>query len=209
MPEVEAVIDARGKLDPLSSDKLEIGAVLEVEIALKTSTEADATLELEVKAGLEMRDGNSAVLMLTVLILDRPDKVNITPDNAGPGSMVNASDVRSVTCGEEPDMELDATPEIDAALDPDKVDSVTGSVKEAAMLVCVLGGPFAPDDPFELSAAAVPDRRSAVDTEENAEASDMNVGVRDSPEKCSSDTLLDGRFELNADVGVETPIREL
>ncbi|KAG6043332.1 hypothetical protein E4U39_004677 [Claviceps sp. Clav50 group G5] len=81
--------------------------------------------------------------------------------------------------------------------------------EEVAMLVCVLGGPFAPDDPFELSAAAVPDRRSAVDTEENAEASDMNVGVRDSPEKCSSDTLLDGRFELNADVGVETPIREL
>ncbi|KAG6024753.1 hypothetical protein E4U40_003064, partial [Claviceps sp. LM458 group G5] len=102
---------------------------------LKTSTEADATLELEVKAGLEMRirleaapgnevgvvcepragvdseadvDGNFAVLMLPVLILDRPDKVNTTPDNAGPGSMVNASDVRS---------------------DPDKVDSVTGSVK--------------------------------------------------------------------------------
>ncbi|KAG6043330.1 hypothetical protein E4U39_004675 [Claviceps sp. Clav50 group G5] len=132
MPEVEAVIDARGKLDPLSSNKLEIGAELEVEIALKTSTEADATLELEVKAGLEMRirleaapgnevgvvcepragvdseadvDGNFAVLMLPVLILDRPDKVNTTPDNAGPGSMVNASD------------------------DPDKVDSVTGSVK--------------------------------------------------------------------------------
>ncbi|KAG6089774.1 hypothetical protein E4U31_008033 [Claviceps sp. LM219 group G6] len=152
--EVEAIIDAEGKLDPLASDKLEIGAELEVEIALKTSTEFDATLELEVMPGLEMRpwleaapgkevgvvcepragvesevdvDGNSVVLILAVLILDRPGKLNISPDNAGPGSMVKASD--SVSCGVDPGMELYATPELDAALDPDKVDSVTGSVK--------------------------------------------------------------------------------
>ncbi|KAG6050327.1 hypothetical protein E4U17_006523 [Claviceps sp. LM77 group G4] len=129
MSEVEAVIDAGGKLDPLSSNKLDIGAVLEVEVALKDSTEVDATLELEVKVGLEMRDGEPAVLMLAVLILRRPGKVNTPSDNGGPGSMVNATDVRSLTCREEPGMELDATPEIDAASDPDKVDSVTGSVE--------------------------------------------------------------------------------
>lgn len=127
-----------------------------MEIALNTSTEVDATLELEVMTGLEMRpwleaapgnevgvvceprsgvesevdvDGNFAVLMLAVLILDRPGKLNISPDNAGPGSMVKANDVRSATCEVDPGMEVYATPELDAAMDPDKVDSVTGSGK--------------------------------------------------------------------------------
>lgn len=48
MSEVEAVLDAEGKLDPLARDKLEIGAELEADKALKTSTEVDATLKLEV-----------------------------------------------------------------------------------------------------------------------------------------------------------------
>ncbi|KAG6294679.1 hypothetical protein E4U09_002542 [Claviceps aff. purpurea] len=48
MSEVEAVLDAEGKLDPLARDKLETGAELEADKALKTSTEADATLKLEI-----------------------------------------------------------------------------------------------------------------------------------------------------------------
>ncbi|KAG5943059.1 hypothetical protein E4U60_006957 [Claviceps pazoutovae] len=82
----------------------------------------------EPRAGVDSEvdvDGNPDLLILTVgLISDRPDKLNITPDNAGPGSMVKAEYV-----DKEPGLELDATSELDASLDPDKVDSVTGSVK--------------------------------------------------------------------------------
>ncbi|KAG5957517.1 hypothetical protein E4U58_005919 [Claviceps cyperi] len=81
--------------------------------------------------------------------------------------------------------------------------------EEAAMLVRVLGAPFLLDDPFELSAAAVSDTGSEVDTEESVEASDIDAGVLDSPEKCPSETLLDARFKLNPDAGVETAFLEL
>ncbi|KAG5957518.1 hypothetical protein E4U58_005920 [Claviceps cyperi] len=156
MSEVEAVIDAEGKLDPLASNKLEIGAELEVEIEPKNFTKVDATLESEVKTWLEMRfrlevapgievgvvcepragvnsevdvDGNSAVLVLAVFILDRPGKFDSGPETAGPGSMMKETTVGSRTCVEDPGTELDTTSELDAALDPDKVDSVTGSLK--------------------------------------------------------------------------------
>lgn len=53
----------------------------------------------EPRAGVDSEvdvDGNSDLLKLAVgLISDRPGKLNITPDNAGPGSIVKAGYVDS------------------------------------------------------------------------------------------------------------------
>ncbi|KAG6286014.1 hypothetical protein E4U46_005303 [Claviceps purpurea] len=73
MSEVEAVLDAEGKLDPLARDKLEIGAELEADKALKTSTEVDATLKLEVDS-----------VTGSVKVVGREDA---RPDETGPDEM--------------------------------------------------------------------------------------------------------------------------
>ncbi|KAG6050328.1 hypothetical protein E4U17_006524 [Claviceps sp. LM77 group G4] len=189
------------------------------EEAAEVAPEAAEIVAFVLSASFEMEDSIGAVAVEVVSVIDAEAAVEASDMLTRVGNLsfkLVGYDVPEERETELAETAVDSTGMLSCVLG--KSERTTAAVletrfsddcKEATMLVCVLGGPFAPDDPFELSAAAVPETGSAVDTEENVEASDMNVGVRDPPEKCSSETLLDGRFELNADIGLETAILEL